>query len=224
MTIYITYTYPYTVWPYILHIHIQREYISYIYSMIIYITHNTVWPYILHIHIQCDHITYTGRSYCAGTILFKINTHVRQSLYVFCYYFTLFWAVSYWLYICYRVESNVPSTTIHFPCLDQQRPLELVFSGVTVAVDKRPILRDVSGVVRPGELLAVMGPSGEWRSTVAHLVKKSAIFSVRIFIRQGCANLYPVSPEVDWPSWVLSCSGCEAVVSITMAALEHWDQ
>lgn len=61
------------------------------------------------------------------------------------------------------------STSVHFPAeqrqhLGPQKPVELVFNGVSVTVNRRRILRDVSGVVRPGELLAVMGPSGEFRS------------------------------------------------------------
>ncbi len=57
---------------------------------------------------------------------------------------------------------------MHVPCLSAEqrqhlphKPLELIFSGVTVTIQKRYILRDVSGIVKPGELLAVMGPSGE---------------------------------------------------------------
>nr|CAD7392190.1 unnamed protein product [Timema cristinae] len=85
-----------------------------------------------------------------GSPLF-LHTNAARTLYVTCVLFA------------FRVET-LPSTTVHFPWLDQQallphRPLELVFSGLTVTVNKRPVLQDVSGVVRPGELLAVMGPS-----------------------------------------------------------------
>lgn len=65
---------------------------------------------------------------------------------------------------CYRLENGVnvqePPGCMH--PLSAHRPIELTFTNLTVKLDdKRQILKNISGVVKPGQVLAVMGPSGE---------------------------------------------------------------
>jgi len=39
---------------------------------------------------------------------------------------------------------------------------ELKFTDLCVKIDKREILKDVYGVAKPGEMVAIMGPSGNY--------------------------------------------------------------
>ncbi len=51
-------------------------------------------------------------------------------------------------------------------------PPGLAFAGLTFAYDGRPVLDDVSFEVRPGETVAVVGPTGSGKSTLGLLVAR----------------------------------------------------
>ena len=38
---------------------------------------------------------------------------------------------------------------------------DLTFRNLSVTINKRQILKDISGLAKPGEMLAFMGPSGK---------------------------------------------------------------
>lgn len=44
--------------------------------------------------------------------------------------------------------------------------MELVFRDINVHIGQKQILKDVCGMAKPGKLLAIMGPSGQYMNTI----------------------------------------------------------
>ena len=57
------------------------------------------------------------------------------------------------------VEQDKNSTVINMAF--DSNPMTLTFNNLQAFIDDRKILDNVSGSVKPGEVLAVMGPSGK---------------------------------------------------------------
>ena len=56
-------------------------------------------------------------------------------------------------------RSTAEETSVNMP--SECSPITLTFNNLRVFVDNRKILDNVNGFVKPGEVLAVMGPSGK---------------------------------------------------------------
>ena len=60
--------------------------------------------------------------------------------------------------------------------VEENAPIFLSFTNLGVKIDDRQILKNVTGKVHPGEILAVMGPSGKW---TAEFINNSSCCSLR---------------------------------------------
>lgn len=95
-------------------------------------------------------------------------------------------------FVCCRVESS--ALQLVYP-LDS-RPVQLIFRGLQVVKDKRALVRDVSGVVKPGEVLAIMGPSGTFAIICSEDAAKAG--SSRLLGFSGALELVTLNVSIDF--------------------------
>ena len=59
---------------------------------------------------------------------------------------------------------------IGIPTTSERMSMTLAFENLTVEIEGKTILDNISGHVKPGEVLAVMGPSGKFYIRIIYLL------------------------------------------------------
>ena len=70
---------------------------------------------------------------------------------------------------------------IDMPTASERMSMALAFENLTVEIEGKTILDNVSGYVKPGEVLAVMGPSGRFYIAL-YTYKRAGLLYLQIYI------------------------------------------
>lgn len=65
------------------------------------------------------------------------------------------------------MNPDIASVTVGWP---RRRPLEVVFTDVSLTIGKTSILTRVGGSCKPGEVMAIMGPSGSGKTSLLNAI------------------------------------------------------
>ena len=77
------------------------------------------------------------------------------------------------------------AAAINMPTTSEGTPMTLTFNNLRVEIEGKKILDNISGSVKPGEVLAIMGPSGKYIISIFCKVSKLKKYINNILLSYG---------------------------------------